>query len=50
MLAAILNDLEGDSTLALTCREVFARGGRKLDVSGPNLTDQATAVHEGFWH
>ena len=49
-LAAMVNDLEGDSKLALTCREVFARGGRKVDVSGPNLTEQATAVHEGFWH
>jgi tRNA(Arg) A34 adenosine deaminase TadA len=50
MLAAIVNDLEGDSKLALACREVFARGGRNVDVSGPNLTEQATAVHEGFWH
>jgi tRNA(Arg) A34 adenosine deaminase TadA len=48
-LAALVNDLEADSKLALTCREVFGRGGRKVDVSGPNLTEEATAVHDGFW-
>jgi tRNA(Arg) A34 adenosine deaminase TadA len=40
-LAAMVNDLEGDSKLALTCREVFARSGRTVDVSWPNLTEQA---------
>jgi tRNA(Arg) A34 adenosine deaminase TadA len=48
-LMAIVNDVSGTSTLALSCREVFARGGRSIDVSGPHLTEQAAVVHEGFW-
>ena len=36
-------------TLALSCREVFARGQRRVDVLGPVLEDEARAVHEGFW-
>lgn len=48
-LMAIVKDVAGTSTLALSCREVFARGGRNIDVSGPHLSDQAAAVHEGFW-
>ena len=48
-LTAIVKDVEGTSTLALSCREVFGRGGRSVDVSGPHLTEQAAAVHEGFW-
>ena len=38
-----------NSTLALSCREVFARGQREVEVSGPHLMQQARAVHEGFW-
>jgi tRNA(Arg) A34 adenosine deaminase TadA len=49
MLAAIVTDLPEDSTLRLPCREVFARGGRRVEVSGPHLLEQASAVHEGFW-
>ncbi len=48
-LMGVVNDVSGDSTLALSCREVFARGGRSTDVSGPHLTEEAAAVHEGFW-
>ena len=48
-LIGIVDDVSGSSTLALSCREVFARGGRHVEVSGPNLTDQAAAVHDGFW-
>jgi tRNA(Arg) A34 adenosine deaminase TadA len=36
-------------TLALPCREVFARGQRQIEVIGPLLEDEARAVHEGFW-
>ena len=39
----------GEAELALPCREVFARGGRVVDVSGPHLEQEARAVHEGFW-
>jgi tRNA(Arg) A34 adenosine deaminase TadA len=36
-------------TLDLPCREVFARGQRKVVVIGPLLDDEAAKVHEGFW-
>jgi tRNA(Arg) A34 adenosine deaminase TadA len=48
-LIGIVKDDSGSSTLALSCREVFARGGRTIEVSGPHLTEQAATVHEGFW-
>jgi tRNA(Arg) A34 adenosine deaminase TadA len=48
-LNAIVKDVPGVPTLALSCREVFARGGREVDVSGPHLFAEAAAVHEGFW-
>jgi len=36
-------------TLALPCREVFARGQRAIVVVGPLLEDEAAAPHLGFW-
>jgi len=36
-------------TLALPCREIFARGQRRIEVIGPMLEDEAAAVHLGFW-
>lgn len=39
----------GNPTLNLPCREVFARGQRKVEVSGPHLEEEAAKVHEGFW-
>jgi tRNA(Arg) A34 adenosine deaminase TadA len=36
-------------TLALPCREVFARGQRAVEVLGPMLEDEAARAHEGFW-
>jgi tRNA(Arg) A34 adenosine deaminase TadA len=48
-LMAIVKDDSGSSTLALSCREVFARGGRDIEVSGPHVAEQAATVHEGFW-
>lgn len=36
-------------TLALPCREVFARGQRPIEVIGPVLEDEARTVHDGFW-
>jgi tRNA(Arg) A34 adenosine deaminase TadA len=47
-LTAMLDDVAETSTLALSCREVFARGSRTIDVGGPHLMEEATAVHEGF--
>ncbi len=37
-------------TLQLPCRELFARGQRKIEVIGPLLEDEAAAVHTGFWN
>jgi tRNA(Arg) A34 adenosine deaminase TadA len=49
-LAAIVEDVAGVSTGALSCRELFARGRREIDVSGPHLPDEAAAVDQGFWN
>ena len=46
-LAAIVEDPTED--LRLSCREVFERGGRRVEVSGPHLVEQASEVHAGFW-
>jgi len=37
--------------LLLPCREVFARSGAPVTVSGPapELDEEARAVHDGFW-
>jgi tRNA(Arg) A34 adenosine deaminase TadA len=48
-LIAMTGDNAQNPTLALPCREVFARGQRPVVVVGPLLTEQARAVHEGFW-
>lgn len=40
---------EENPTLSLPCREVFARGQRRVDVIGPLLEDEAAKPHEGFW-
>jgi tRNA(Arg) A34 adenosine deaminase TadA len=48
-LAEIVQDPTGAWTLAVSCRDVFARGGRPVDVRGPLIEDQARVVHEGFW-
>ena len=42
-------DLEGEEVLLLPCREVFARGGKAIEVTGPILEEEARKVHEGFW-
>jgi tRNA(Arg) A34 adenosine deaminase TadA len=36
-------------TLSLPCREVFARGQRRVEIIGPLLEDEAAQPHEGFW-
>jgi tRNA(Arg) A34 adenosine deaminase TadA len=43
--------LTGDSPykLMLSCRDVFARGGRPIEVLGPMLEEGARQVHAGFW-
>jgi tRNA(Arg) A34 adenosine deaminase TadA len=37
-------------TLALPCRELFARGSRGIVVIGPYLEDEAAIPHRGFWN
>lgn len=43
--------MTGDSPhkLLLSCRDVFARGGRPVNVLGPALEEEAEKVHAGFW-
>ncbi|TXN31865.1 nucleoside deaminase [Lacisediminihabitans profunda] len=38
-----------EPTLDLPCREVFARGGRVIEVIGPIPSAHAAEVHAGFW-
>jgi tRNA(Arg) A34 adenosine deaminase TadA len=38
-----------NDALAVSSREIFARGKRAVDVEGPLLEREAAAVHEGFW-
>jgi tRNA(Arg) A34 adenosine deaminase TadA len=47
-LAGLVGDAD-EPTLDLPCREVFARGGRPIEVIGPVDLPDAVAVHEGFW-
>jgi tRNA(Arg) A34 adenosine deaminase TadA len=49
-LGEIVRDPTGAGTLAMSCREVFDRGGRTVDVRGPLIEDEARIVHEGFWN
>jgi tRNA(Arg) A34 adenosine deaminase TadA len=48
-LRAMVPEQGGEPTMDLPCREVFARGGRAVDVAGPALEAEAAAVHDGFW-
>lgn len=43
---------EQNPTFDLPCREVFARGQRKIEVIGPfpELEEEAAAVHQGYWN
>ncbi|WP_229382227.1 nucleoside deaminase [Microbacterium schleiferi] len=48
-LLGLTGDHPENPTFSLPCREVFARGQRVIEVSGPHLEDEASVVHEGFW-
>jgi len=48
-LIAMVSDNPAEQTLNLPCREVFARGPRKVEVIGPVELAEAVAVHAGFW-
>ncbi len=48
-LAELVGADPANPVLDLPCREVFARGGRVVEVVGPLLVAEARAVHEGYW-
>ncbi|WP_026433327.1 nucleoside deaminase [Paracidovorax oryzae] len=50
-LRALTGDHPENPTLDLPCREVFARGQRPVQVTGPipELRDALVATHRGFW-
>ena len=48
-LLAITGSHAENPTLALPCREVFARGQRNIEVLGPLIEEEAARVHAGFW-
>lgn len=48
-LHAMTGDDPANPTMALPCREVFARGQRPTEVEGPALDTEARAVHLDFW-
>lgn len=48
-LLTLTGDHPENPTFSLPCRDVFRRGQRTIEVSGPHLEDAAAATHEGFW-
>ena len=48
-LLLLTGDNEENPTFSLPCREVFARGQRRVEIVGPLLEDEAAKPHEGFW-
>jgi len=40
---------DAEEVLYLPCREIFSRGQKPIEVTGPILEDEARSVHEGFW-
>lgn len=47
--ALIRGDDPPTSSLDLSCREVLARGRRRVEIEGPVIEDEAEQVHHGFW-
>lgn len=48
-LLSLTGDNPENPTMSLPCREVVARGQRKIEIVGPLLEDEATEPHIGFW-
>jgi tRNA(Arg) A34 adenosine deaminase TadA len=48
-LLPLTGDHPDNPTLALPCREIFARGQRTVVVSGPAIENEAREPHVGFW-
>lgn len=48
-LLALTGSHPENPTLNLPCRTVFAAGQGAVEVSGPQLEDEAAVPHRGFW-
>jgi len=48
-LLLLTGSSEKNPTFSLPCREVFARGQRRVEIIGPLLEDEAAKPQEGFW-
>ncbi|MFD1952861.1 nucleoside deaminase [Paenibacillus thailandensis] len=50
-LLQLTGDHPQNPTFDMPCREIFARGQKKIEVIGPfpELTEEACAVHAGYW-
>ena len=48
-LLGLTGDHPENPTFSLPCREVFARGQRRVEVVGPLLEQEAAAPHVDFW-
>jgi tRNA(Arg) A34 adenosine deaminase TadA len=48
-LLELTGDHPENPTFSLPCREVFARGQRKIEVVGPALEEEAAVAHRNFW-
>ena len=48
-LLALTGSDPKNPTMSLPCREVLARGQRRIAVAGPLIEDEAAAAHAGFW-
>jgi len=48
-IRSISNHNPENMQLAITSREIFERGDHLVEVSGPHLPRESSAVHEGFW-
>lgn len=48
-LRALIGPCPDNLTLDLPCRTVLGSGQRHVEVVGPLLEDEASAVHAGFW-
>jgi len=40
---------EMSERISLSCRDMLAKGNRKIEIIGGMLEDEAAKVHEGFW-
>jgi len=48
----LLYTLTGGSAgeaLPISCREIFSRGNKLVEVIGPLIEEEAAQVHAGFW-